>query len=93
MPIGTRYVLCGILRTTLLGHLLEVEQGEWWQLDIPCPIDAYAGRRILAEGIRTGAHRLTVEKLTLDEENGTVQAAPAGGLFTAMIDSVKRIWR
>lgn len=93
MPIGTRYVRVGILRTTLLGHVLEVEDGEWWQLDIAGPTDAYAGRRIVAAGIRTGAQRLMVEQLTVDEDDPPATVAPPQGPVAAVVQAMRRMWR
>lgn len=97
MPIGTRYVLRGTLRTTLLGHVMEVETGEWWQLDIDPSTEIPVGRCVLAEGIRTGTHQLTVERLTLDEDAPLAERGPsqaplaAQAPFAAMIQGVKRM--
>jgi hypothetical protein len=69
MPIGSRYVLEGILRRQRYGYQLEVEGGGLWFLDFGWrSAGGYLDQRVTIEGQRLEARFLKVETLRVDGE-------------------------
>ena len=61
MPIGSRHRLEGQLRQAPRGLLVHVEDGGVWSLDADADAEALVGKRVKAEGTRTGFDRIDVE--------------------------------
>ena len=65
MPIGTRYIVTGILRRAAFGYVIELEGGGKWQLDVGRGRAARrcVDRRKVVDGIRLGFNALTVNHI------------------------------
>jgi hypothetical protein len=71
--IGTRYRLEGLLQTTARGFMLHMEDGGVWVLEADPEAHAYAGRRVIIEGVRSGFDRIDVDWIGLASANSPDQ--------------------
>ena len=63
MPRGTRHVLTGTLRLTVMGYGLEMDGGGRWRLDVAGSVRRYIGQTVTVDGVRSGFDLLDVYRI------------------------------
>jgi Protein of unknown function (DUF5818) len=62
------YTLTGLLLREAPHFILRLDNGGWWPLDAPMPLDDFVGQRLTLEGTRFGFNGIDVMRFRL--ENG-----------------------
>ena len=68
MPRGTVHVVEGTLGFDRYIHILKVDGGGQWQLDIGRSVRSLIGKRVMVRGTRAGFDLLDVSKIWLAGE-------------------------
>lgn len=63
MPMGTRYVVTGLLLNSKRGLVLDVDGGGTYALDVDGKAHKLVGLRVTVEGTRSGFERLDVDRI------------------------------